>query len=56
MAMGWNIDVQGTQLLRERQCALEIEAQYVNVWGNVHWEVVYSVGQCTLGVQIFFNY
>ena len=25
----------------------------MNVQGSVHWEGVYSVGECTLGEQIF---
>ena len=39
--------------LREKQCTLEGQAQYVNVQGSVHWEGVHSVGECTLGVPIF---
>ena len=40
--------------LRQRQFTLERgPAGYVNVWGSVHWEGVYNVGECTLGVQIF---
>ena len=30
--------------LRERQCTLEEEAQYVTVWGVVYWEGVHTVG------------
>ena len=41
---------------RERQCTLEGEAQYVNVWGSVYWEGVYNVVKCILRVQIFFNW
>ena len=29
--------------LRERQCTLEGEAQYVNVRGSTHWKGVYKV-------------
>ena len=31
------------------------EAWYVYVLGNVHWQGVYSVGECSLEVQVFFN-
>ena len=36
--------------LKERQCTLEWEAQYVNVRGSVHWEGGYKVGEWTLRV------
>ena len=45
--------------LKERQCALEGQAQYVNVWGvhgSVHCKGVYRVGEWTLGVQNFLDW
>ena len=43
--------------LRERQCALKGEAQYVNEQDSVQWARMYRVGEYTLEVQIFFiNY
>ena len=37
------------------QCTLKGKAQYVNVWGSVHWKGVYRVWDRELGVQNFFN-
>ena len=42
--------------LKERQCTLKGQAQYVNVWGSVHWKGVYRVGDRDLGVHNFFNW
>ena len=39
--------------LKERQCTLQGEARYVNVWSSVQWEGVHKVGECTLDEQIF---
>ena len=36
--------------VRERQCTLEWQAWYVNVWSSIH-----SEEECTLGVQIFLT-
>ena len=30
----------------DKGCIHWREAQYVNVWGSVHWKGVYSVGEC----------
>ena len=49
--------VEGSNLraLKERQCTLKGQAQYVNnVWGSVHWKGVYRVGKRDLGMQNFF--
>ena len=44
------VGILADRALRERQGTLEGHAQYVNVWGNVHWEGVHSVGECILEV------
>ena len=49
------VGILASRALRETQCTLEGVAQYVNVRGSVHWEEVYRVGECTLGVQNFLN-
>ena len=54
--MHWlRVGILAGRALRERQFTLEREARYVNVQGSVHCEGVYSVGECILGLQIFFN-
>ena len=40
--------------LKESQCTLEGQAQYVNVQGSVHWKGEYMMGKWTLGVYNFF--
>ena len=40
--------------LKERQCALKGQAQYVNVRGSVHCKGVCTVGDKDLGTQNFF--
>ena len=42
--------------LKERQCTLKGQAQYVNVRGSVHCKGVYRVGDRDLQVQNFFNW
>ena len=43
-----------SRTLRKKQCTLK-GGWYVNVQDSEHWEGVYSVGECGVGVQIFFN-
>ena len=51
---GCGFESQLARALKERQCTLEGQARYVNVWGSVHWKGVYRVGDRDLGVQNFF--
>ena len=51
----WTIGILIGRALRERQCTLEKEAQYMNVWGSVHWKGVYMVREWTLGCKIFLT-
>ena len=51
---GGGFESQLARALKERQCTLEGQAWYVNVWGSVHWKGVYRVGDRDLGVQNFF--
>ena len=39
--------------LRHRQFTLE-GILFVNVWASVGWKGVYSVGECTMGMQICY--
>ena len=50
------VRISAGRALKERQCTLKGQAQYVNVRGNVHWKRVYTVGDRDLGVQNFFNW
>ena len=52
--MQWpRVEILDGRALRERQCTLEGEAWYVNVWGSVHWKKMYIVEEWTLGVEKF---
>ena len=52
---GCGFESQLARALKERQCTLEGQARYVNVWGSVHWKGVYRVwGIETWGCNIFF--
>ena len=51
---GCGFKSQLARALKERQCTLEGQARYVNVWSSVHWKGVYRVGDRDLGVQNFF--
>ena len=53
---GCEFESQLARALKERQCTLKGQAQYVNVLGSVHWKGVYRVGDRDLGVQNFFNW
>ena len=37
------------------KCTLEGEAWYLNIWRSVQWRGVYSVIECTLVEQLFYN-
>ena len=51
LEMLWQqVGILAGRALGERQNTLEGEAQYVNVWGSVHWKGVYRVGEKTLRV------
>ena len=50
MVGGSNLSWQGI----ERQCTLERQAWYVNVWGSVHWKGSVQDGGVDIGdAQIF---
>ena len=51
---GIGFESQLARALKERQCTLKGQAQYVNVRGSVHCKGVCRVGDRDLGVQIFF--
>ena len=53
---GIGFESQLARALKERQCTLKGQAQYVNVQGSVHWKGVYRVGDRDLGVQNFLNW
>ena len=56
LEMPWlQIDILAGKALTERQYILEGKAQYVNVWGGVHWKGVYWVGSIHLGYKIFLT-
>ena len=49
-------ECQLARALKERQCTLKGQAQYVNIRGSVHCKGVYRVGDRDLGVPNFFNW
>ena len=53
---GIRFESQLARALKERQCTLKGQAQYVNVRGSVHCKGVYRVGDSDLGVQNFLNW
>ena len=53
---GIGFESQLARALKERQCTLKGQAQYVNVRGSVHCKGVCRVGDRDLGVQNFFNW
>ena len=47
------IEILADRALKENQCTMEGEAQYVNIQGSVPCEGVYRVRECILEVQNF---
>ena len=43
VAVWLRVRISAGRALKERQCTLKGQAQYVNVWGSVHWKGVYKV-------------
>ena len=51
LKMQWlQVGILAGRAFRERQCTLEGETWYVNVWGSAHWKGVHRVGEWTLWV------
>ena len=53
---GVRFESQLARALKERQCTLKGQAQYVNVRSSVHWKGVCRMGDRDLGVQNFLNW
>ena len=51
---GIGFESQLARALKERQCTLKGQAQYVNVRGSVHRKGVCRIGDTDLGVQNSF--